>query len=149
MTTNRRIHARNVRFYMLILNVAFMLILSDREHGCRSWIAAHARSRAAMMRLPCSAMGVGSGHDRVSFVFSVCTLSGRPGWRVGASRRAGQVPPALASWPRVRRGSARKGGASRCFPPSVWKGSWGALAGGGADPYAARPPPGAAANPAV
>jgi len=32
MSTNRRIHARNVRFYMLILNVAFMLILSDREH---------------------------------------------------------------------------------------------------------------------
>ena len=31
MSTNRRIHARNVRFYMLILNVAFMLILSDRE----------------------------------------------------------------------------------------------------------------------
>ena len=32
MTTNRRIHARNVRFYMLILNVAFMLIFNDREH---------------------------------------------------------------------------------------------------------------------
>ena len=32
MSTNRRIHARNVRFYLLILNVAFMLILSDREH---------------------------------------------------------------------------------------------------------------------
>ena len=31
MSTNRRIHARNVRFYLLILNVAFMLILSDRE----------------------------------------------------------------------------------------------------------------------
>ena len=32
MSTNRRIHARNVRFYMLILNVAFMLIFNDRAH---------------------------------------------------------------------------------------------------------------------
>ena len=61
----------------------------------------------------------------------------RAGW--------GRLLPARDSWPRVRRGSARKGGASRCFPRSVWKGSWGALAGGGAGPYAARPPPGGTA----
>jgi len=29
MTTNRRSRARNVRFYMLTVNVAAMLILSD------------------------------------------------------------------------------------------------------------------------
>jgi hypothetical protein len=60
----------------------------------------------------------------------------RAGW--------GRLLPARDSWPRVRRGSARKGGASRCFPRSGWKGSWGALAGGGAGPYAARPPRGTA-----
>jgi putative transposase len=32
MSTNRRSRARNVRFYVLILSVVFMLILSDREH---------------------------------------------------------------------------------------------------------------------
>jgi hypothetical protein len=56
----------------------------------------------------------------------------------------GRLLPARDSWPRVRRGSACKGGASRCFPRSAWKGSWGALAGGGAGPYAARPPRGTA-----
>ena len=35
MSTSRRSHARNVRFYVLILSVAFMLILSDREHSAR------------------------------------------------------------------------------------------------------------------
>ena len=63
---------------------------------------------------------------------------------MGASRGWGGLLPARDSWPRVRRGSARKGGASRCFPRSGWKGSWGDLAGGGAAPYAARPPPGTA-----
>ena len=33
MSTNRRSRARNVRFYVLILSVVFMLILSDREHA--------------------------------------------------------------------------------------------------------------------
>jgi site-specific recombinase XerD len=32
MSTNRRSHARNARFYVLILNVVLMLIFSDREH---------------------------------------------------------------------------------------------------------------------
>jgi hypothetical protein len=30
---------------------------------------------------------------QADFVSSVCMLSGRSGWRVRASRRAGQVPP--------------------------------------------------------
>ena len=37
-------------------------------------------------------MGPGFSHDRKSFVSSVGTLSGGPGWRVGASRRAGAGP---------------------------------------------------------
>ena len=66
-------------------------------------------------------------------------------------RSGRQAPPSAPTtrWPGHKLavaicplGSARKGGASRCFPRSVWKGSWGALAGGGAGPYSARPPPG-------
>ena len=36
VSTNRRSRARNVRFYVLILSVVFMLILSDREHPATS-----------------------------------------------------------------------------------------------------------------
>jgi hypothetical protein len=34
MSTSRRSRARNVRFHVLILSVAFMCILSDRKHTC-------------------------------------------------------------------------------------------------------------------
>jgi hypothetical protein len=63
-----------------------------------------------------------STQDSVALLCSSRVLSGQS----AALRRQ--------AWPRGRRGSARKGGASRCFPRSVWKGSWGALAGGGAGP---------------
>ena len=82
-------------------------------------------------------------HDRVSFVFSVCTLSGGPvgGWGPRAGRGRSRLPavtaPGFAEAPRARVGP-QDAFAER------WKGSWGALAGGGAGPYAARPPPGTA-----
>jgi hypothetical protein len=45
VSTNRRSRARNVRFYVLILSVVFMLILSDREHAAAA--ACTARLHAA------------------------------------------------------------------------------------------------------
>jgi hypothetical protein len=96
-----------------------------------------------MMRLPCCSAILGLVMV-CALVFSVCMPTGRRGKGWGPRAGWGRLLPARDSWPRVRRGSARKGGASRCFPRSGWKGSWGALAGGGAGPYAARPPPGTA-----
>jgi len=44
VSTNRRSRARNVRFYVLILSVVFMLILSDREHINAAAVAAYRAS---------------------------------------------------------------------------------------------------------
>ena len=61
--------------------------------------------------------------------------------RKGASRRAGAGPACprfLAQGPQRLRAQGR---GLKMLSRSVWKGSWGALAGGGAGPYAARPHP--------
>jgi hypothetical protein len=48
MSTSRRSRARKVRFYVLILSVAFMLILSDRvQHGWRKGVVEKANHAAA------------------------------------------------------------------------------------------------------
>ena len=137
---------------LVALGVSFWLdpapvtITTSGTSGCWSWMAAQACSRAAMIRLPCCSMVLGSVMAAVLSLACACQPDGQgEGW--GPRAGWGRLLPARDSWPRGRRGSARKGGASRCFPRSVWKGSWGALAGGGAGPYAARPPPGTALSP--
>ena len=65
MSTNRRSRTRNVRFYVLILSVVFMLILSDREQEVWAHLAVHHCLTRIIMRL---AARERIDPDRISFV---------------------------------------------------------------------------------
>ena len=101
------------------------------RRGGVSWMAAQACSRAAMIRLLCSAMVPGVSHARMPFLLA-CACQPAVGWRVGAwgGLGAGCCPPANPG-----PGPQRLRAQGWC--PYI-------AMGGGAGPYAARPPPGTA-----
>jgi hypothetical protein len=61
VSTNRRSRARNVRFYVLILSVVFMLILSDPEQVAADSAAATIKAIYQPSASPATAVWLGTG----------------------------------------------------------------------------------------